>query len=318
MLCLNQFQKNLGQLTGYKHFIVAYSGGVDSHVLLHLMSHTSCASLRAVYVNHGLSDHADAWQAHCASVCTALHIPFEAHSIQVIKKPRHSLEATARNLRYEMLSTLMNDETVLLTGHNENDQAETMLLQLMRGAGLRGLSAMPDIKRFHQGWQARPLLNVTRVEIEAYAHSQSLQWIEDESNSQTHFDRNFLRHQIMPELEKCRAGVVHNIVRSAAHIAEALELTQDLAAIDYDTIKGDSVSRVMIKPLKALRGARQSNVIRYWLSLQTPALQPPSQAVLAQIKQQLLYSYPGAEPLVRYHSYFLRRKLGYIEISSHK
>lgn len=316
MLCLEQFLKNLTRLTSRKRFVVAYSGGVDSHVLLHLMSRVSCDSLRAVYVNHGLSEHANDWQAHCADVCSALQIPFEAHGVQVIKKPRHSLEATARDLRYQVLSSLIDDESVVLTGHNQNDQAETMLLQLMRGAGLQGLSAMPAVKRFYPGWLARPLLTLTRAHIEAYAREQELQWIEDESNSQIHFDRNFLRHEIIPELEKCRSGVVRNMTRSGTHIAEALELMQELAAIDYEAIKSDSINRVMIKPLKALSDARQSNVIRYWLSLQAPVLRPPSQAILAQIKQQLLYSYPGSNPLVHYQNCYLRRKQLCIEISS--
>ena len=313
MLC-TIFNKTLARLTPARNFIVAYSGGVDSHVLLHLMSQFPCDSLRAVYVNHGLSTHADSWQAHCARVCDALHIPFASYKLNIIRKPRHSLEAVARDLRYELLATLMTDNTVLVTGHNENDQAETMLLQLMRGAGIKGLSAMPEIKPFAQAWQARPLLQVTRTDIEAYASQHHLHWIEDDSNSEIDFDRNFLRHRILPELATRREGVVQNIARSAAHIAEAAELTQELALIDYEAVKGDALHQLLIKPLKTLSDARQSNVLRYWLSVQIPALQPPSQAVLAQIKQQLLYSYPGSDPLVQYHHCCLRRNKICIEL----
>lgn len=315
MLCIDHFKKNLARLTPHRRFIVAYSGGIDSHALLHLMSQVPCDSLQAVYVNHGLSEHADYWQAHCARVCDLLTIPYKACHIRIVKKPRHSLEAMARELRYELLASMVDKNTVLLTGHNQNDQAETVLLQLMRGAGIKGLSAMPEIKPFHSGWQARPLLRVTRAEIEVYASEHGLQWIEDDSNSQTYFDRNFLRHDVVPKLEKRRQGVVQNIARSAAHVAEAFELIHDLGMMDYERVKGISLNSLSIKSLKELSNVRQSNVIRYWLSLQIPSLQPPSQAVLAQLKQQLLYSYAGSNPLVHYHDCFFRRKEGDIELS---
>jgi tRNA(Ile)-lysidine synthase len=272
-------------------------------VLLHLLHNHS--NISAVHINHGLHKDADQWQQHCEQVCTDLGMPFTAIKVSIIKKPRHSLEALAREARYEALSSLMSDGSLLLTGHNQNDQAETVLLQLMRGAGVKGLSGMPVEKPFATGQLVRPLLSVSRSEIEAYARQHNLQWIEDPSNAGDDFDRNFLRNKIFPELETRRNGVLQNIARSASHMAQTAELTEALAAIDYQVVQGDTQESLNIEQLKTLSDNRQSNVIRYWLMLL--GLRLPSQAVLQQIKQQLLYSYPGSNPCVRFADVELKR-----------
>ena len=285
--------------------IVAYSGGVDSHVLLHQLVHTSTTSLLAVHVNHGLHHDADRWQQHCTDVCAALAVPFKAVRISVVKKPRHSLEAIARELRYQVFTELLAPGDVLVTGHNQNDQAETVLLQLMRGAGAKGLSGMPVEKPFASGVHRRPLLPMSRNEIEAYAREHQLQWIEDPSNTQDNFDRNFLRNKIIPELVVRREGVIGNITRSAKHLAVTTELLDELAAIDYQLVQGVETACLSIPALTALSDSRQSNVLRYWLGLLNVRL--PSEAIMQQIKQQLLYCYPGAMPEVRWGQVMLQR-----------
>lgn len=287
-LCLKSFQAHFFRLTDRRHVVVGYSGGVDSHVLLHLLSQIKVIQVKAVYVNHGLHQDAGRWGTHCAAVCADLNIPFETVSIEIIKKPRHSLEALAREQRYLALAKQIDAQTALLTAQHENDQAETVLLQLMRGAGVKGLSGMPAVKQFGAGLQVRPLLNMPREEIEAYARRHHLSWIEDSSNQQLDFDRNFLRHKILPELISRRQGVLANIVRTASHMNEAASLLDEYAALDFDRVKTDDHNRILIAPLKTLSDARQSQVIRYWLLQHPQQLRLPSLAILSQIKQQLV------------------------------
>ncbi len=284
---------------------VAYSGGVDSHVLLHAIAQLQTQLVTAVHVNHGLHPDANLWQQHCQKICVDLGVAFQAVSVTVIKKPRHSLEAVARELRYGVFKSLLHEQGILLTAHNENDQAETILLQLMRGAGLKGLSGMPVQKKLGLGMHIRPLLAVTREQIEAYAATQQLSWIEDPSNMQDDFDRNFLRHRIIPELAVRREGVIQNIARSGLHAAHAAELLDELAHIDYQSVQGPQAQLLNSDALKKLSDSRQSNVIRYWLTLLGVRL--PSQAILVQIKQQLIYGYLGADPVVCWGNVELKR-----------
>jgi len=178
-----------------KQFLVAFSGGLDSAVLLHAMvqlSHQNPAfTVRAVHVNHGLSPNADEWQQHGQRCCDAYDIPLLTYRASIEKKSGLSLEAQARVARYEFFDRHLAVDECLLTAHTKNDQAETLLLQLMRGAGPKGLSAMPTIKSFSHGYLMRPLLSFTREDLQVYADEHQLQWIEDESNLDLRFDRNF-------------------------------------------------------------------------------------------------------------------------------
>lgn len=296
-----------GLITKYQnsHKIIAYSGGVDSHVLLHQLHMAGYQHLKAIHINHGLHQAANQWAQHCEQVCHQLGIDFVSIRVTIKKKPRHSLEALAREARYKALASEVSADSVLLTGHNQNDQAETVLLQLMRGAGVRGLSGMPQEKPFAEGVLLRPLLHSTREEIVAYAQQHGLQWIEDPSNATHAFDRNFLRNEVIPALVTRRDGVIQNIARSAEHMADTAELTEALAVIDYEMVKGSHETSLSIIALKRLSDSRQRNVIRYWLSLLPIRL--PSQAVLGQIQQQLLYSYPGSQPRVQFGGTVLTR-----------
>lgn len=285
--------------------IVAYSGGVDSHVLLHQLAQNSKQNVLAVHVNHGLHVDADAWQEHCQKVCDELGVAFKAVTVNILKKPRHSLEALAREARYAALRALMTESSVLVTGHNQNDQAETVLLQLMRGAGAKGLSGMPFERPFGPGTHRRPLLDMTRDEIMAYATAHHLNWIDDPSNQQNDFDRNFLRNKIIPELATRREGVIQNIARTSQLLAQTAELTQALAEIDYTQVRTDNSNALSIHNLKQLSVARQNNVIRYWLTLHR--VRAPSQAILQQVTSQLLHGYSGSHPVVQWGDVTLTR-----------
>ena len=185
-----------------RKFLVAYSGGLDSHVLLHVMSQIPDISLRAVYIDHGLQESSLWWGRHCREVCRDLSIPFQGVPLNLKVPTGQSLEAYARDKRYEAFAGFIEEGEVLLTGHHQNDQAETLLIQLMRGAGGAGLSAMPMIASFANGHLMRPFLNFHRLALEDYASKYLLDFVEDESNADLRYDRNFLRHQILPQLEE--------------------------------------------------------------------------------------------------------------------
>jgi len=209
--------------------IIAYSGGLDSHVLLHAVAAmraelTGCEFI-AVHINHGLSEKAGQWTKHCANQCEVLNITFAHINVDAKNKTGESPEAVAREVRYQAFREFMQPGDCLLTAHHQDDQAETLLIQLLRGAGPRGLAAMPYYSDFAEGWHARPLLNFSRDELHEYAQQTFSQnqsaWIDDESNSDTRFDRNFLRHEIIPKLKARFPGMAATLSRSAGLCAEA-------------------------------------------------------------------------------------------------
>jgi tRNA(Ile)-lysidine synthase len=289
-------------------FLVAYSGGMDSHVLLHslaLLRASSNLQIRAVHVHHNLSPNADQWVTHCQQICTELNIELLVKHVDANRKSKHSKEAFARELRYQAIAEILQPDERLLTAHHADDQAETFLLQVFRGAGLKGLAAMPEHKSFHQGSLIRPLLSFTRAELHSYATQHKLKWIEDESNENIGIERNFVRHQLMPIIKNKWPGIVHTIGRVTNHCAEASHLLNFLAAIDYAQVQGSKPNTLTIKKLLELDSARQSNVIRYWLrQLNLPT---PSAAKLDQIKQDALHSADDAAPLIHWSGAEIRR-----------
>jgi len=214
-----------------KSMTVALSGGVDSVVLLHLLHQlqkTHHFTLKASHVHHGLSKNADKWVKFCEKLCTKLSVPLDIHYIQLPQKKSLGIEGEARQLRYEKLLQTKTDLVVL--AHHEDDQAETFLLQLMRGAGVKGLSSMAHFDDSRRLW--RPLLNASRTDIESYAKKHKLKWIEDESNQNIDFDRNFIRSKILPILKNRFSHIIKVISRSSSHLAEAQHLLDNLAQID--------------------------------------------------------------------------------------
>jgi tRNA(Ile)-lysidine synthase len=257
---------------------IAFSGGLDSTVLLHLLAHLaktqSLPALTAIHVHHGLQAAADAWPGHCQSVCDALGVPLEIVRVQV--EPGASLERAARDARYGAFIAVTRAGDVLLTGQHRDDQAETLLFRLMRGAGVRGLSGMPGLRPLGKGHLLRPLLDVNRAELEAYATEYQLSWIEDPSNQDRQFSRNYLRHQVLPVLSARWPQAVATIARSAAHLSEAQGLLDELAQIDLAHARtvGDfdwlGLPSLELAPLEKLSDARQRNALSHWLKPLTP------------------------------------------------
>jgi tRNA(Ile)-lysidine synthase len=287
--------------TKVKRFIVAYSGGLDSHVLLHLISALRAdldqRSVMAVHVNHGLSENAPQWEAHCQARCAKLGVPLSQFEIDARAEVGESPEATAREGRYAIFASIMEEGDCLLTAHHEDDQAETLLLQLLRGAGPRGLAAMPPSARFADGWHARPLLGYSRDELLDYAQQHNLSWIDDESNSDTRFDRNFLRHEIMPKLKTRFPGMAATLSRSASLCAEAAELLANTAAEDLTQLQL-SEEALSITGLQALGEIRARNLLHQWCRERN--LPAPSAAQLQCVWDEVVGAAEDSEPMVNW------------------
>ena len=250
--------------TGVTRYWLAYSGGLDSHALLHAM-HGLRAQQRgiilcAVHVHHGLRPEADQWAAHCMSVCAALEIPCQVLHVQARPAAGESPEDAARCARYQALRDVIGAGDCLLTAHHQDDQAETLLLQLLRGAGVAGLAGMPACAAFGTGLLARPLLSHSRAELRAYAERHGLHWVEDGSNAETGYDRNYLRHEILPRLRARWPATAAVLTRSAGHCAAATDLLQILAAQDLANLRGPVQRTLKIDRLQLLDAARQESL----------------------------------------------------------
>ncbi|HGM5581590.1 TPA: tRNA lysidine(34) synthetase TilS [Pseudomonas putida] len=256
---------------------VAFSGGLDSTVLLHLLAdyarHHDAPPLRAVHIHHGLQAAADAWPAHCQQVCDALGIELRVIRVQV--DPAASLEQAAREARYQAFAALLGPGEVLFTGQHREDQAETLLLRLLRGAGLRGLTAMPRVRALGQGRLVRPLLDVSREQLQRQAEVCGLTWVEDPSNGDPGFSRNYLRAEILPRLRQRWPQASRQFAQSAEHLGEALGLLDELAVDDLRAASTAApfgwlgIASLELEVLRGLSSARQRNALQYWLSCRT-------------------------------------------------
>ncbi|PVZ20747.1 MULTISPECIES: tRNA lysidine(34) synthetase TilS [unclassified Pseudomonas] len=253
-------------------WVVGFSGGLDSTVLLHLLSGLACQHalppLRAVHVHHGLQTVANAWPAHCERLCHGLGVPLCVVPVQVASGA--SLEAQARQARHQAFASELSEGEVLLLGHHRDDQAETVLFRLLRGAGAKGLSGMSRQRPLGAGTLLRPLLELSRRDLEAYARVHRLEWVEDPTNAQTDADRNFLRHRILPELTQRWPAAQARIAQAAGHLAEANELLGELAAQDLADATPSAFTwlglpSLALAPLQALSPARQRNALRRFL-----------------------------------------------------
>ena len=270
-----------------KSMTVALSGGVDSVVLLYLLhqlQERETFTLKASHVHHGLSKNADKWVKFCEKLCTKLSVPLDVHRIKLPQKKSLGIEGEARQLRYEKLLKSKTDLVVL--AHHEDDQAETFLLQLIRGAGVKGLSSMAHFDDSRRLW--RPLLNTSRIDIESYAKKHQLKWIEDESNQNIDFDRNFIRVKVLPVLKKRFSHIIKVISRSSSHLAEAQHLLDNLAQIDLKSyLKSDNYKhKLNVKTLEKLSNARAKNALRFWLEINDQMM--PSKDLLDELLRQVL------------------------------
>ncbi|PPD39221.1 MAG: tRNA lysidine(34) synthetase TilS [Methylobacter sp.] len=285
---------------------IGYSGGVDSHVLLHLCASSAMLKGRvtAVYVHHGLQAEAGQWAVHCEKVVHGLGVSFKSLCINARPQTGESPEEAARNARYAALAALLGQDDVLLVAQHREDQLETVLLQLFRGSGLRGLSGMPERMVFGAGWLLRPLLDIPKQAIAEYAQSHSLGWVEDPSNQHSDYDRNFLRNEIVPLLKQRWPALDKTVARAAGHCAEAQTLLHRFAGQLSDTaINADHT--LSVSHLLALPEVEQKLLVRHWLQRLDEKM--PSQNVLKRLQSEVLAARADAAPLVSTSGYQLRR-----------
>lgn len=269
---------------------IAFSGGLDSSVLLDAAARVAGAHrCIALHVHHGLSPNAGRWLAHCEAAARALGAGFDAERVDLRRETGMSIEAVAREARYRALDAMCARHGVaaLWLAHHADDQAETVLLQLLRGAGVAGLAAMAPhrVESVAAIPRVRPLLHLLRAQLERYARSRGLRWIEDESNADTRYARNALRHDVIPALTIHFPGFRDALARTAAHAATAQRLLDELAAIDLGTIARDGGRALSREALLALDGARAMNAMRGWM--RAAGIPVPSAARLTDMLRQL-------------------------------
>lgn len=276
---------------------IAYSGGLDSTVLLHLAAQYTQQNnmlCEAIHVHHGLNKQADDWVLHCKKICSALNIPVTIERVEIENKGK-GVEAAARDARYDAFAAHMHDNDVLLTAHHQDDQIETLFLRLFRGTGVRGLGGMQVTRPLQKGMLVRPLMHYSRESLLDYANNKQLQWIEDNSNYEMHFDRNFIRHELMPKIKTRRKGVEKSLLRTMKNCKDADELLIDLAAIDFKSCSLEK-NELSVSELKTLSVARQYNVLRYWLKLNSVSV--PDRIKLKTIISDAISSKYEARPIV--------------------
>lgn len=291
-------------------YCVALSGGLDSTVLLAamtaLLQSGQVRRLRAAHIDHGLQPESARWAEDCRARCAALDVPLATLPLALSPPPGASVEAEARTARYAAFARLLEPGEWLLTAHHRDDQLETVLIQLLRGAGVAGLSAMPARARLGPGWHGRPLLDVDRAEIADYAKKHQLTWLTDPSNAAPRFDRGYLRGSVLPAIRARWPAAAATVSRSASHLAQASRLLSDLAAIDAAGVIDEG--RLRVDGLQRLSHDRQVNLLRCWIHAR--GIRPPAAARLRAALDEMLAARVDAMPLVRWPEGEFRRYRG--------
>ena len=301
------------ELTGARPRVaVAFSGGIDSTVLAHALAkgRRKLGGLRLIHIDHGLQPASADWARQGARIARAWRVPFKALRADIKRRRGESPEAAAREARYALLAATLEPGEVLVTAQHQDDQVETLLLQLFRGAGVNGLAAMPPITRFGHGRIARPLLGIERATIETYARRHRLAWVEDPTNAAPRFGRNYLRHRVMPLLREKWPGVDDAIARSARHMAEAAALLATLARSDLAAAADGS--GLNVAALRALPVPRRRNALRVFIT--RAGLEAPSTAKMTEMTGTLLAARVDAQPSVEWEGGALRRRAGRLEL----
>ena len=298
---LLEFKRQLAACGDVKRWLIGYSGGLDSRVLVELAAEVlEPSGVLLLHVNHQLQAQAPAWAARC--VAEAARLGLAIRVVDVV--PASASEADARDARYEAFVRELKPGDMLLLGHHADDQAETLLLRLVRGAGPRGLAGMPRQRRLGDAQLLRPLLAFSRSQLESWAGSRGLDWVEDPSNARIDYDRNFVRHQVLQPLRERWPGVTSRLVLSADLLSETTELVEALARIDLDACKGPHAC-LAGPALAGLAPARRRNLLRFWVNDQTGvSLNAP---LLARIEQDVLQAAPDRQPSLRLGGFCLRR-----------
>lgn len=291
---------------------IAFSGGADSTALLAALAALKEPHLkvRAVHVDHQLHPHSRRWSAHCRRVAARLGVPLTVRRVQVAQEAGTSPEAAARAARYGALAAALAPREVLLTAHHEDDQLETVLLQLLRGAGIAGLAAMPPLAPFAAGQLARPLLGIPGRELRAWVRHAHLPWVEDPSNAREDLDRNYLRARVLPLLAARWPAAPATIARGARHAAEAQRLLDELAREDCG--RAQAGTALMVPVLRRLTGERRKNALRWFIA--RAGLRAPPARRLEEIAGAMFSAAPDSHPFVAWDGVRIQRSAGLLRI----
>ena len=310
----DELQQRLQALTAgfaVSRWLVAFSGGIDSTVLLHALATGPTQRPRlAIHVDHALHPDSALWAAHCEATSLRLDVPYACRRVSVTGTAEYGPEAAARKARYAAFLSFMQSGDCLLSGHHEDDQAETLLLNLVRGSGPAGLAGIGARQSFGRGLLLRPLLGVASRDIEAYARRHELDWIDDPSNADTRFDRNFVRQEVLPKLASRWPAVANRLRRSAELVSEANELLNELA--DMDLACCGSPARLSLSTMAGLTQPRQRNLLRRAVRL--CGLPPPPATRMYQAVHELIPAREDAQPLVSWPGAELRRYRDYLYV----
>ncbi|MCG6199683.1 tRNA lysidine(34) synthetase TilS [Psychromonas antarctica] len=310
---LDSFGKQLELLSvpPAANFHIALSGGLDSVVLLHLFARLrergANLTLNAHHIHHGLSENGDCWMDFCAALCVTLKIDFTCSKVHLNRQTRTSLEALAREKRYHCLTQSLSENSYLVTAHHQDDQLETLLLALKRGAGNTGLQGIHHQQKLKLGYLIRPLLNFSRAQLADYATCFELHWIEDESNHDQLFDRNFIRHSITPLLKNRWPGIAKSVARTATICQEQQQILDEIAAQDFSASVFYFLNQQALKfeQLKQLSTGRRNNLLRFWFK--DNCLDYPSAAQLHVIWTDVVLATDDALPVMQFKGYSIRR-----------
>jgi tRNA(Ile)-lysidine synthase len=289
---------------------VAYSGGVDSTALLAALARIPRLRLRALHIHHGLHPSAGAWSRHCQTFARSAGVPLKVLRVQVPRTPGTSLEAQARDARYAALARDLQADEILMTAHQADDQLETVFLQLLRGAGVAGIAAMPPLARFALGWLVRPLLECSRAELAAWVSARHLAWIEDATNADERLDRNYLRRQVLPQIRARWPGSAGAVARSARHAAFAQRMLEAVGRADVN--KAADGAALCVTVLRALSAARRANTLRVWIA--QGGWPVPDARRLAELAGPVLEARADANPAVAWAGVIARRQGNRLEI----
>ena len=298
----------------YDEFLIAYSGGCDSTALLYFANKTARKNkinIRAIHVNHNLNKESKKWENHCKEFCKGINVELYIENVNIILKPGDSIEEKAREERYLSIYSQMGKKTLMMTAHHGDDQAETFLYQLFRGSGAKGLSSMPRIKKIKKGFHFRPFLAFNKKTLEDFVAFKSLSYVEDLSNNNTDFSRNFIRKEILPSIKRKWPSCASTISRSAQNLSELFKLNEDLAMIDIQKFLVKNICKLSIS-VRGLDKYRCNNVIRYWISKNNYRM--PSSEQMNSIYSNVINAGKDKVPFFLCSEYEIRRHNDYIEI----
>jgi tRNA(Ile)-lysidine synthase len=307
-LSKDNFLSKINNFPGSRKYWIAFSGGMDSSVLLHLFylnKDEIKQDIEVLYVNHGLQKESSKWGDFCEEQCRLYGLTFTQLLIKEDCPKGVSVEAWAREKRYSIIEEVMNESDVLFTAHHQDDQVETFFMQALRGAGARGLASMPIVKLVNDVFHSRPLLNYSREILQRFAEENNLIWQDDESNMDCRYDRNYIRHKIIPVVEERWPSYRETISRLINHQQEYKVLLDDLASNDLDHTQHNESMVLDLEKIKCLSDERQKNLILYWLS--KSKLDLPGSRNLAQIILDIICSPVDKSPCVTWKNTEVRR-----------